>query len=771
MTQSVITSEAAAVSRGELAPPSVEVETPKEAPVRVLKPEELQAVGMKLDTLFKQYVADRRIAELRWLRNERQYLGIYDPEIEKELSVNRSKAYPRLTRVKCLSVLARLMNLMFPGNERNWEIKASPSPDMSVEDVTQAIEDAKKTDADANIQSDIDLTYVMAAVQTLADKRADDISTLIDDQLQELGGNQTCDYVALNRDVLRSGIIYGLGILRGPYAQEAKSSTWSIDPATGQPAVKSKTIYKPMYEFLKVWDFYPDMAAKSFDDMDGYFTRVVMSRAQVRALAKRSDFFAEVIKSYLKNHSMGNYRPQPHETELRAMGVKVNVNEMKVEPSKYEVIVWHGQTSGSWLAVCGVDVPEDKLADDMDAELWLIDGNVIKASLNPWEKLGVKVKTVHTFLFDEDDTSPVGFGLPNAIRDSQMAVAASTRMLLDNASVVCGPNLEINTDLLRPDQDLNSTSAYKIWYREGTGVDAQQRAVQNVDINSHLPELQQIIELFMKFADLETFVGPATGGDMSQGPSEPMRTAAGASMIRGDAALPFKDIVRHFDSFTQSVLESLVQFNRKFNPDRAPEGDYNVIARGATSLVAKEVRGIQMDQLAATLTPKDLIQVDQRKWTHARFAARDLTDMLVSEEEAARRQKQQDATDAQMAQQQQATVEAQVRKVLSDAFKNIAQGQKNSALADAASVDAALKLLEAGVQGAITQQNGAAGPDQETGPGEGDPGAADGSAAGGAPAGGSQGAAGGMPGAGDAAPAGPGDGLPDSAAGPDASGG
>jgi hypothetical protein len=401
----------------------------------------------------------------------------------------------------------------------------------------------------------------------------------------------------------------------------------------------------------------------------------------------------------------------------------------------------------------------------------MIDGNVIKASLNPWEKLGVKVKTIHTFLFDEDDTSPVGFGLPNAIRDSQMAVSASTRMLLDNASVVCGPNLELNTDLLRPDQDLTSTSAYKIWYREGTGVDAQQRAVQNVEIESHIPELQQIIELFMKFADLETFVGPATGGDMSQGPSEPMRTAAGASMIRGDAALPFKDIVRHFDSFTQSVLESLVQFNRKFNPDRAPEGDYNVIARGATSLVAKEVRGIQMDQLATTLTPKDLIQIDQRKWTRARFAARDLTDMLVSEEEAERRQKQQDATDAQMAQQQQATVEAQVRKVLSDAFKNIAQGQKNSALADAASVDAALKLLEAGVTGAIAQQNGTAGPDAATGPGEGDPGAADGSTAGGAPAGGSQDQPGAVPGPGDAAPAGPGGGLPESPAGPDASGG
>ena len=70
-------------------------------------------------TRFTRYESDRRLAEQRWLRNLRQYMGVYDPEIERQLQPNRSKAYPRITRVKCISVLSRLMNLMFPGNERN----------------------------------------------------------------------------------------------------------------------------------------------------------------------------------------------------------------------------------------------------------------------------------------------------------------------------------------------------------------------------------------------------------------------------------------------------------------------------------------------------------------------------------------------------------------------------------------------------------------------------------------------------------------------------
>ena len=710
--------------------PDVKVDQSSNAPVKVIKAADLQMLSTKLASLFEQYRSDRRIAELKWLRNLRQYLGIYDPEIEKDLSPNRSKAYPKLTRVKCISTLSRVMNLMFPGNERNWELKASPSPEMSPQDVMQAIQQMQQADqgAGASPQPPPEMGHnggppmmgqpapppqitnemVKSAVQQMADSRAKDLVIMIDDQLQELGGDQTLDYIALNRSVVKSGIMYGAGVLRGPFAREVKKTEWQLGQ-DGQPSAKTVVGYKPQFDFLPVWDFYPDMSAKSMAKMDGWFVRMVMSRSQVRKLADRSDFFGDQVKNALKMLPTGNYKAQAFETELRSMGTKINVNEQKAETSKYEIIIWEGPVSGQMLQMVGVEVAEDKLTDDLDAEVWMIGDTVIKADINPWRKLGVDVKTIHTFLFDEDDTSPIGNGLPNVMRDSQMSVAAATRMLLDNASVVCGPNIEVNTDLLRADQDISSVTAYKVWYREGTGPDAQFPAVRNVPIDSHMEELLKTIDLFMKFADLETFVGPATGGDQSRMPSEPMRTAAGASMLRGDAALPFKDIIRNFDSFTQSVIESLVQFNRKFNPNKAQEGDYNVIARGATSLIAKEVRGMQVDQLATTLSPEEKFHVDKRKFVEARFATRDMVDMLVSPEEAERneaaagqqQQKQQD--------QQDKLAEANIRKLLSDAVKNMAQSQKNSANADAVTVSSALDILEKALSG--TEQPAAAAAD------------------------------------------------------------
>ena len=383
-----------------------------------------------------------------------------------------------------------------------------------------------------------------------------------------------------------------------------------------------------------------------------------------------------------------------------------NVSEQAAADAggKYDVRVWHGPISGAYIQAAGISsIPQDKLGDDFMAEVWLIDDFVIKCEINSWRKIGIDVNMIHAFVFDEDDTSPVGNGLPSIMRDSQMALCAATRMMLDNASVICGPNLEVNTDLLRPDQDLTAIEGYKIWYREGTGQEAQFPAVRGVQIDGHLTELLSTIELFQKFADAETFVGPQTGGDMDrQKSSEPMRSPVGASMLRSDAALPFKDIVRSFDIFTMSVIYSIVQFNRKFNPQVAPEGDYNVVARGATAMIAKEIRAMQLDQLAVTLTDEEKLEVDPRKLARARFIVRDLEDVLLPDTQAEANRRSREASQAELVAQQKEQVAAEVRKTLSDAFKNIAQGQKNTATADAATVKSVLELLERGLEDAAS---------------------------------------------------------------------
>ena len=679
------------------APPPAPVQT-ADAPVKTVNPQTLIQLGFELTRLFKQYQSERILQEEKYIRNLRQYLGIYDPDIERTFTEGQSRAYPRLTRVKCISMLARIMNMMFPGNEKNWELDASPSAEMNPLDVKAAVQQLMQDMAQANggQQPHMSDDLVDEAVNRLAKQRARDLEALIDDQLQEIGGDQTLDYISLVRLVVFSGIRYGLGILEGPYVKSETKTVWA--PVTGGFAPKQVTIRKPLYEFLSVWDYYPDMSAKTLGSGDGYFIRKVMGRSDVRKLANRPDFFADQIKKYLTQDNKGNYRPLNFETQLKVMGTKANVNDVKLEPTgRYEIIIWKGPVSAAKLMQLGVTVPQDKQADDIEAEVWMIDNTVIKADMNAWRRLGVDVKTVHTFVFDEDDTSPIGNGLPNVVRDSQMNICNAVRMALDNASVVCGPMLELNVALLRPGQDQKPIQAYQTFERDDDGATAQFPAIREIKVEAHIDELEKLVEMFMKFADTETFIGPMTGGDADKAPSEPMRTAAGASMMKGDAALPFKDIIRNFDFFTQSVILSLVYFNRKFNPQLVQEGDYDVIARGATSLVAKEVRGIQLDMLAQTLTPEDRDWIDEAEFVRQRLASRDMQGLMLTKTEAMQNRQGRTAQAAQMQAAELQALQAEIRNQLSQAFKNITQGQKNSAAADATTADSALSILEHGM--------------------------------------------------------------------------
>lgn len=677
-----------------------------QAGVQKIDPEGRARLGAMLSARFRQYESDRRLAELKWERNYRQFLGVYDSEVEKNIDKNRSRAYPKLTRVKCVSMLSRLMNLLFQSDDKNWTVSPGAVPDLEQQDLQTVLDQvmaqqSQSTDLSGGGMQGApqkpDDEVIEQAIREFAQKRADRLGLEIEDQLQELGGNRTSDYVHLCRKVLASGIQYGAGVLKGPFVREETRRRWDMT-GEGQLVSQEYTAFRPLFEHVSLWDYYPDMSAKTLAQMDGQFERVVMSKHQTVMLKQRPDFMADQIDAFLKSNPQGNYRRRAFETELRALGVAINVTQS--ERNKFEAIVWEGHVSGRELQFCGVNIAEDKLDEDMRATIWLLDDYVVKAQLDPWSQLETdgEMPTYHHFIFEEDESFLLGNGLPAIMRDSQLGLCAATRMTLDNGAVQ--RIFEINTALLRLDQDLTTINPdMKIYRDDDNPATAQYPAVRPIELPLHLNEMMALGKMFQGFADEETFVSAGTGGDMQRGPSEPFRTAAGASMLRGDAALPFKDVVRNFDAFTESVIGALIVFNRNFNTNPAIRGDFKPIARGATSLIAKEVLGIQLDNLAQTLTDEEKRYVNFRELVRERVRVRDLETTNVVFDDA-----KCDQIDAQLQQQQQAQqaqqekmISAQIRELLAKALKELSAAGKNSAQAEAASANVILQALEKGL--------------------------------------------------------------------------
>lgn len=683
--------------------------------------ERMRKLGTELRARFCAYSKARSSAEEQWLKNVRQFVGEYDPAILKNLSPEQSRAYPRLTRVKVLSMVARLHALLFPAGEKNWGVEASPQPTLPAETLTDILLKWVTENPEARAtQAEMD-----RLVKLTADDIARKMAVIIDDQLKDTGAYGAVDYQALVRKVMFSAVMYGTGVLKGPMTLSETGSLLVVD-ANGVPQIVEQTLYRPFFEFVSLWDYYPDFSAKTFDQMDGQFQRHIYSRHTLSRLAEREDFMGDAIRRVLAEKPDGNYRKLNHEQLLDALG-ETREQTQPGEAKKFELIEFWGCVSGHDLRGAGIEVADSELSRDAYACVWMIDDVVIKVAANPYPD---GTPMYHQFVFEEDEVDLTGSGLPKIMRDSQLGVSSFTRMLVDNASVVCAPQVEVDVEQLSASVNPNTVVPFKAWVKDNPSTNGQ-RAVMNVSFDSHIGELVQAISLMRDFADAETFVNPMTGGDFENAPSEALRTSGNMSMALASAALPFKDVVRNFDSFTKSVIHAQIQWNLTYHPRRAElRGDLRPVPRGASSLMAKEVRAVALDQLAASLTQEERVFINEKELLMERLQVRDLPldRLLASDEEVAQRQ-QSAAEQAQRAQQQaDALFQADLKTKQTEALKDITQAQKNADAGDALVLKTLIDAIEKGANVEELQRiAGRAGREGQgqTAPGAGDaPGAA-----------------------------------------------
>jgi len=222
------------------------------------------------------------------------------------------------------------------------------------------------------------------------------------------------------------------------------------------------------------------------------------------------------------------------------------------------------------------------------------------------------------------------------MRDSQLAIAAGARMVLDNGAVVAGPQVEVNWSLMTPDTDLNSFYPRKIWFREGKGIDAQYPALRVYNIDSHVDELLKIIDAFKQFGDEETTLPTWMIGQMANNETA-QATSGRMSMI----TVSIKDIVKNFDAFTEKVVGDMYAWNMEFNTRKDIKGDFTCKARGVSSLVMKEIRMQAMSQMTSTMTDEEWEYIPTREFLQEKFKAHDLDVTLLSEEEVAKKRQEQ----------------------------------------------------------------------------------------------------------------------------------
>jgi hypothetical protein len=379
------------------------------------------------------------------------------------------------------------------------------------------------------------------------------------------------------------------------------------------------------------------------------------------------------------SHQDGDYTESSTDLELKQ---QAGITETPGKRTRlFEVKQMVGFVDAKDLRDAGIDVPEETIGDVL-MDVWMLGSTIIKFSKLPYDH---PMEFYHTFIFDEEDeTAAIGPAVPENVRDSQMAVAASARMLMDNASITCGPVFELNRDLLEAGQENMRIHAFKYIWRNGDDQRASAPAVRTYKFDSHIGELMSIINMFREMSDEESMLPKWAIGAESR-PSEGMRTASGTSMLFGAANITVKDVVRGFDRFVSSMLSSLYKWNDKFNPRKDIKGDFNIVARGATSLLAKELRAQALDNMVVTMSPEDREEVDNRKLLEERFKVRDLEPdkLLLDPELVAQNREQRMRLAEAEANAKNAETQARAKKLLTSAAAELVNARKKGELTDA----------------------------------------------------------------------------------------
>lgn len=540
----------------------------------------LSPLGDKVTSLFSQAKRERLEDENRWLADLRQYKGVYSSEEQGRIDPNRSRAFMRMTRTKVKALDARVCDILFPGNENNWDIAATPVPNINMDEGAAIVQQQSQ-----QLGRELSQEEILYLIKQHSDAKMDRMRRKIADQLAEF-----C-YESQMKKVIHSGHLYGDGIFKGPLVKQKKNRNWNL-LGDGSWAIQETVVDQVYGEFVPVWSFYPDNSATTIDSCQYIFQRHVMNKTQVAKLMDQVGFskYRDAIDSYLRAYPDGDSQRYHWEESLRSLGAadEDGPTQSTSRYEKYEVLEFWGYLTVDELVEAGVEVPEELRGEiELAANVWTMGPLVIKANVSPIDAVTFPY---YIYSYDKDETGFFSEGVAAVMRDPQQVYNASVRALLDNASVSAGPIMETNLDLIAADEDPNDIHAFRNIQRSGQGADATAPALRVYNINSHTNELIALSELFKTVSDEVTGIPRYAYGETSQ-LSGAGRTSTGLSMILGNVNIGVKDLVKTFDdNVTSRFIRSLYYYNMEFDPDPSIKGDYNVVAKGITSLIAKEVR-------------------------------------------------------------------------------------------------------------------------------------------------------------------------------------
>ena len=528
--------------------------------------QKLQVFGARLLRDVQDRISKRSSIEKRWLEDYRQFHGEYDPDTAAKLAEgDGSEVYVNLTRNKTNAFEARLGDMLFPTDDRNFGIKPTPIPvlsELASQKNMPEAEEAKR-------------------LLDIAKKAAEAMTNEIEDQLIESRYQPIC------RDAIHDAALIGTGIIKGPVVVGKVLKSWIVDD-DGSTTLEIKEDLRPGTQYVDPWNFYPETSATSMEYSTRNYERHELTRKQVIELIQTPGYLKDQIRLVLgEDPANSQQTSSDYRSQLRAVTGITESNDN----NNYEMWEYNGPIDKDDLLSAGVEVDEDEFVEYCGTILF-IGSHVVRVSLHPMD---TEDQLYRVYNLEKDRSSIFGFGVPYLMRNPQKVMCGAWRMILDNGGLSAGPQVVIDEDAITPYDNKYTVTPMKLWKKKKSNVPVRD-AFEIYNITNNQADLMNIFSTARQLADEETNLPLIAQGEQS---SAITKTAHGMEMLMNSANIVLRRAVKNWDDdVTTPHITAYYNWNMQFNPKPEIKGDFTIDARGTSALLAREMQQHRLMQLA-----------------------------------------------------------------------------------------------------------------------------------------------------------------------------
>jgi hypothetical protein len=559
--------------------------------------EKLHGVFTKMRDDWVEHRA-RSDVEKRWRKNAQLYFGEHNnstgefentlrngPPARKMVEGNRSRVVINIVRPKVDQAVARMCEILFPVDDRNWGIKPTPLPEMA----GMVGNDAETVDPATGQPTGLTADQEAKAIMEAAKEAAEGMERSIDDSLTE------CHFNGESRKGVEDGIRLGTMVMYGPFPARQTSKVW-LPQADGTQVLQVNESIVPASMRWDPWDtFFDPSCGNDHQRGRGFFLRRNVNRKELRGLVGLPGYDADAIREVLRSPA----------TKVRVAEGRVLRDQVRED--SYEMWTYHGEIEPEEMELLSSRTQGDPLTDVTFGVLIIVNDKIIGA-MDSW--VVDKTLPIDVWNWRKADDTPFGYGMPDELEHQQRVVNSAWRQVMDNGKTSLGGQIVMKKGMVIPQNNSYEITPNKIWLAKDDLDDVRQ-AFSVFEFNSHLQELLAIAQAAMSFADMETSMPQIMGGEKGSAPE----TVGGMVMLFNNANAVLRQRVKLYDdNVTKPHIARYYDWKMANDPDVKIKGDFEIDARGSTALVERDIQNQAMLNLASiTNNPRYIPHLNERE--------------------------------------------------------------------------------------------------------------------------------------------------------------